>query len=271
MTKILKITIFISLVIALLISLVSVHFLNSDIEGVSVEPIDSINSKQEELFIPTANQDTDTNEFLDNNQHIKTATPNENQVASNTNGLPISIELMGIFFTGIESTTLVDLKTSKGRVVLKETDEIFDSAVFIKFVQRNRVTLEYEGLEYALALGDGNSFLKRQQHYDYMQMTPDEIGSHPKIIEHVLRLSDNPFGEEGKLISAGLNAKLFRAARLQEGDILLSINDLNINNEDEFEALQESIPISRTLEFKVNRNGRIITLYLDIPNKTLSF
>ena len=183
--------------------------------------------------------------------------------------LPADFELKGIVFSKAidKSYTALLVDNSRGEYFVDENIENLN--VYVKKINKASIILEFESRDYELVLGEHNDLLElqTQQHFD--EMTPTEIGSRPRQLNHIVETLPNLFNDGGKVIIPGMNPDLFTKARFQEGDVLLEVNGFEIDDDKQLSDLQREIRSAQTLTFKVNRAGRLITLYLDIPHEAL--
>lgn len=101
-------------------------------------------------------------------------------------------------------------------------------------------------------------------------MTPEQIGTRPRIIQHLMRLTPTPFIADGMLASPGLNPALFEQAGLLEDDVVKQVNGLRVTIPSELDEIQRRLPQLSTLELLIERRGRTLTIILDIPSESLS-
>jgi type II secretion system protein C len=184
-------------------------------------------------------------------------------------GLPYKIQLLGLVYSKIESESYAQLEAQEIVGNFSIDDEINDSSVYIKRINKKSIVVEFESADYEIRLGRSNSLQEQQLLVEFDQMTAKEIGSRPRKIEHIVTLLPNLFNDGGKIIIPGQNPDLFNSARFKEGDVLLEVNGFNIDDEASFSELQKHVRTAQTLKFVVNRAGRRITLYLDIPSEAL--
>ena len=182
---------------------------------------------------------------------------------------PFDITLLGLVYSKDPSKSFAQLN-NEGRIAEFAVDEqVNDTFVYVKRINKASVVLEFESVDYELRMGETNSLEEEQLLVEFDEMTPKEIGSRPRKIEHIVKLLPNLFNDGGKVIIPGQNPDLFNAARFKEGDVLLEVNGFNIDDESSFAMLQKHIRNAQTLKFVVNRAGRQVTLYLDIPSEAL--
>jgi type II secretion system protein C len=156
-----------------------------------------------------------------------------------------------------------------------ESDTIDNTDIKVLKIKENTVDFIYEGKTLSVSLTPPNllatDYKETEKSYsEYLAMTPEEIGSRPRVIEHIVTLTPTPYIADGKLASIGINPALFDQAGLQEDDVVKTINGKSITVESEFDELKQEIPQATTLTFLVMRRGRLITLYLDIPSEGLT-
>ena len=104
-----------------------------------------------------------------------------------------------------------------------------------------------------------------------VNLTPEQIGNRPRKLSHILTTVP-PF--DGSYVynyevSEGFVPHLYRSAGFREGDILKAINGVDISDPENFKRADVSIANADTITFSVIRDGRPITLFLDIPSEEL--
>ncbi|TDF38316.1 hypothetical protein EYS14_11575 [Alteromonadaceae bacterium M269] len=98
-----------------------------------------------------------------------------------------------------------------------------------------------------------------------------DIGNRPNQLDQIIKTTPSFDGTyvDSYHLSSGSVPKLFRTAGLREGDILKAINDIDISDPAGFDRARAELHRTDTLKFSVLRNGRPLTLYLDIPSDDL--
>jgi type II secretory pathway component PulC len=115
-----------------------------------------------------------------------------------------------------------------------------------------------------------DSYKKPEETYsELIKMEADDIGTRPRIIEHLVTLTYTPFIADGQLVSPGLNPALFAQAGFKGDDVLKTINGKSVTVASELEEIQRELKMASTLEFVVMRRGKLVTLFLDIPSESL--
>ncbi|MFW8591771.1 hypothetical protein ACOI22_13270 [Glaciecola sp. 2405UD65-10] len=196
-------------------------------------------------------------------------------VSSNINkkSLP-QFMLVGLYIDAVETRSLA-LISFKGELYEYSLgDYILNTHMQLNAIQSNAIEVKFNDQIYIIELTEPNllkdkmpSEIKTRE--ELLNMTPQEIGSRPRIIEHLAILIPTPFIADGVLVKPGLNPALFAQAGFQEDDVLKTINGKSVTVENEFELIKEELKMAHTLEFTVMRKGRMITLYLDIPSEAL--
>lgn len=189
--------------------------------------------------------------------------------SATTQLLPFDIKLLGLVFSNVASKSYTQLNNAGNIAEFVVDEQVNDTAVYVKRINKASVILEFESVDYELRLGDSNSLEESQLIVEFEQMSAKDIGSRPRTMQHIVTLLPNLFNDGGQLVIPGQNPALFSAARFKEGDVLLDVNGFDIDDERSFSELQQHIRQAQTLKFKVNRAGRQITLYLDIPSEAL--
>ena len=262
--------------VIIVIIAVSIYSLQSANENVdpeltyTVKPSEPIETTSDNR---STNIDIDEPEESFNNSQQNAAKQATNEVKStrNLDGLPYEIQLLGLVYSREESESYAQLETQGVIAEFSVDDEINDTAIYIKHINKSSIILEFESVDYEINLGAANSLAEQQLVVEFNQMTAKEIGARPRQIEHIVTLLPNLFNDGGKVIIPGQNPDLFNAARFKEGDVLLEVNGFNIDDETSFGKLQKQLRNAQTLQFVVNRAGRRVTLYLDIPSEALKF
>lgn len=250
---------------------ISIYSLQSIMDDVNSEPDYSVEPNEVAGKAEIINNDIDDEPQSFNNTPKNVAkesaiNPNSTDIAD---GLPYKIQLLGIVYSEIESESYAQLETQEIIGEFSVDDEINDSSVYIKRINKKSIVVEFESADYEFRLGRSNSLEEQQLLVEFDQMTAKEIGSRPRKIEHIVTLLPNLFNDGGKIIIPGQNPDLFNSARFKEGDVLLEVNGFDIDDETSFGELQKHVRTAQTLKFVVNRAGRKITLYLDIPSEAL--
>jgi hypothetical protein len=196
------------------------------------------------------------------------------------NSLPITIKLVGIS----DGASSSDIGTTYQTFVLIQfQDELYEHILFdfianteIQIIAINKlsINIEHENVIHTIALSSPNLLAEGYQeaevsYAELLIMKPADIGTRPRIIEHLVTLIPTPYIADGQLISPGINPELFAQAGFKSDDLLKTINGQRVTVESERENIQENIKTAQTLIFTVMRRGRLITLYLDIPSETL--
>lgn len=189
-------------------------------------------------------------------------------------GLP-KFSLVGLYIDAVEARSLA-LISFKGELYEYSIgDFMLDMNMQLNAIQDNAIKVELNEQVYSIELtkpnllkdGVANDFKTMEE---LLEMTPKEIGSRPRIIEHLAILIPTPFIADGVLVKPGLNPDLFAQAGFKEDDVLKTINGKSVTVETEFALIKEELKVAQTLEFTVMRKGRMITLYLDIPSEALT-
>ncbi|WP_412972525.1 hypothetical protein [Glaciecola sp. MF2-115] len=223
----------------------------------------------EEVSATTDVNKNSNNVISASQQAIKKTSPKKDESGIADEAFPFDIKLLGLVYSKDPSKSYTQLNNEGQISEFAVDDQVNDTSVYVKRINKNSVVLEFESVDYELRLGETNSLEESQLLVEFDEMTAKEIGSRPRKIEHIVRLLPNLFNDGGKLIIPGQNPDLFSAARFKEGDVLLEVNDFDIDDESSFAELQKHVRNAQTLKFVVNRAGRRVTLYLDIPSEAL--
>lgn len=257
--------------IIIVVIAISIYSLLSIKDEVSSEPDYSIEPKEAPVKVSTTNKSID--DELQSFNNTQKNVVKESAMAPNStdsiDGLPYKIQLLGVVYSKTESESYAQLQTQNLVGNFSVDDEINDSSVYIKRINKKSIVVEFESADYEIRLGKSNSLEEEQLLVEFDQMTAQEIGSRPRKMEHIATLLPNLFNDGGKIIIPGQNPDLFNSARFKEGDVLLEVNGFDIDDETSFGELQKHVRTAQTLKFVVNRAGRRITLYLDIPSEAL--
>lgn len=257
--------------ILIVVIAISIYSLQSIKDDVNSEPDYSVESNEVagKVLSTTKSIDDEPQSFNNTPKNVAKESPISPNSTDNKDRLPYKIQLLGLVYSKIESESYAQLETQEIIGEFAVDDEINDSSVYIKRINKKSIVLEFESADYVISLGRSNSLEEQQLLVEFDQMTAKEIGSRPRKIEHIVTLLPNLFNDGGKIIIPGQNPDLFNSARFKEGDVLLEVNGFNIDDETSFSELQKHVRTAQTLKFVVNRAGRRITLYLDIPSEAL--
>ncbi|MGQ8366025.1 hypothetical protein [Glaciecola sp. 1036] len=183
-------------------------------------------------------------------------------------GLPIAIRLMGI--NAQEQKGLFESGGQLDEYIVG--DSMFGYDIEFNALDKETATLSYQNKSFILTLNGDNLLIEedQQSYEELLAMSPSEIGTRPKIVEHFVTLTETPYIADGMIVSPGINPELFKQAGLQPDDVLQTINGLSVTVEEDFKKIQRMMRNSNTLVLVVQRRGRQLTLYLDIPGEELS-
>lgn len=262
------------ILIALVIIVIGVSIYSYQTINGSPTPIADDTSVNTEYKPKMKTAKTDTNEAMVSFTSAESqANPSQQekkapQTKANT-GLPFDLNLLGLIYSKVQDESIAQLEYEGTIGDFRVDEQIAQSEIYIARINKGSVVVEFESVDYEIRLGDLNSLEEQQLQVEFAQMSAKEIGSRPRQIEHIVQLLPNLFNDGGKVIIPGQNPNLFSAAKFKEGDVLLEVNGFNIDDDASFGELQAHIRKAQTLEFLVNRAGRRITLYLDIPSEAL--
>lgn len=213
-----------------------------------------------------------------NNTNITSSQQSKNNLKV-TQGLPLVLSLVYV-------SPLVDADdTNRYVVIIKENknendeqefmlgDSVYLDEIQLTHIQDDSVEVTFSGDSFTLALDhtwreQATAHARAHRTFEqYLAMTPEQINTRPKVLEHIFDLTPTRLLPEGMLVAAGINEKLFVQAGFQDDDILLSVNGMDV--EMDYSEIQSLLPSARMLTFDVIRKGKRITLYLDIPDEEL--
>lgn len=183
--------------------------------------------------------------------------------------LPIDILVLG---TDVNKN--IALLESKSEVITYQLgDFVFHQPIKFTQLSDTVVSLVFNNTVFELPLYDANllSTKNEKDKIPFSQMTSEQIGTRPKLLEHIIDLTPLQTPMEDFHASPGKSYKLFTQAGLQEGDVIKRINNINVNEQANIKALSEQVHHLDSIKFEVQRNGKLATLYLDIPSEDLTF
>jgi type II secretion system protein C len=252
-------------VLIVLVALVAAYAVFS----INEEPLAGTGSKFTEIQNQQASKQSIDQEIKNVNQQQENVVEEEPKALHVNADLPAKFVLRGIVYSQsvAESFTALLVDQTAGEYFVDENINNLD--VYVKRINKGSVILEFESRDYELLLGETNSLIEEQTQQRFNEMTAKEIGSRPRQLEHIVKTLPNLFNDGGKVIIPGMNPDLYSKVRFQEGDVLLEVNGFEIDDDKQLSDLQKEIRSAQTLSFKVNRAGRFITLYLDIPHEAL--
>nr|WP_136251378.1 PDZ domain-containing protein [Ningiella ruwaisensis] len=183
--------------------------------------------------------------------------------------LPIFVKMIG---SQLRPQTIALLEHKGMADQFEPGDLIFGYDIQVLDIQERSVLLGFDNNTFEISLTGPNLLAQPEleTYEDFLAMTPDEIGTRPRILEHIVHLTHTNFIANGMIASPGMNPELFEQAGLQEDDVITSINGKRVTVPGELEELSKTIRHANTLVFQVMRKGRLITLYLDIPGESLN-
>lgn len=184
--------------------------------------------------------------------------------------LPINVALKGIAMDGNQSRCLLESNGEISEYTIG--DLIYGYPIQIVDIASQSIVLGFDSQRFELSLNGPNllAVIEQKSDLELRNMTSEQIGNRPKIIEHFVDLTPTPYIADGMIASPGINPALFEQAGLKEDDVITTINGKRITIADEFSELQRTIRHADTLVIKVRRKGRTIVLYLDIPSEALT-
>lgn len=210
------------------------------------------------------------------NSTVKT----QNKLNSQGNSLPFEFLVVGISDLVVnkspvpktELKILIEYQNEYYEYSLK--DYLLNSDMQLVSIEVNKINILYKTSLFTKMLIKPNMlssmFKKEEKNYEeLLAMTAKEIGTRPRIIEHIVSLTMTPYIADGKLVSIGSNPKLFEQAGFKKDDVLKTVNGKSVTIETEFETIKRELMTAQSLKFEVMRKGRVIILYLDIPSETL--
>ena len=187
--------------------------------------------------------------------------------------LPYVFEVVGI--SDVESNEQsVLIKFENDLYNYEVNDFLLNSSMQLVKISPLHIDILFDQVIYTVELSPPNLLSKNfedsdKPYSDLINMTAKDIGSRPRIIEHLIKLTPTPYIADGKLAGPGINPALFEQAGFQTDDVLKTINGKSVTIESEFDEIKKELKTAQTLEFLVMRKGRLVTLYLDIPSETL--
>lgn len=251
-----------------LISLVS----EPELEATLVNPKQSISpnfAREESQFISSG-----LSKMKQHKQALDIITVSETTTTNVLTKLPISFSVVGIRIQSrdLDALTLIQFDSELYEYTLNEL--MLNTDMRLIGIELEHIIIEFNATTHLVKLTPPNlldtATAKKEEYYtDMLAMTPKQIGSRPRIIEHMLNLIPTPYIADGMLIQPGINPVLFAKAGFQEDDLLKKINGKSVTIEAQMEAIKLELKTAQTLEFQVMRKGRLITLYLDIPSEGL--
>lgn len=172
---------------------------------------------------------------------------------------------------GAQNTYGIDEKIDGTNAFLKE---VFADRVIITNGGR-RETLMLDGVDYKASPSPIQRTRPASPAPDTIRnrLTEEQAEATRQIQESPTSFTDYiaiaPFRQDGELtgyrVSPGRKTQLFQAAGFVAGDIVTDINGLDLTDpQQSLEAMQE-LRNAESLQLTVNRDGELLTLYLDLP------
>lgn len=184
--------------------------------------------------------------------------------------LPYDIQLQFIADNGEFVSVILDDEQQ----IASEGDALFDTNMTVLEIADASIIVLYGTYEYRLLPLYRHRSTKAEKpaihaEEDFTKMTAKDIGTQPKIIAHVVRLIPTPYIADGMIADEGVNPKLFQQAGLKADDVIKKINGKVVANAEQFDEFERQFHTYDTLVFEIERKGRKMTLYLDIPGDSL--
>lgn len=194
----------------------------------------------------------------------------ENQVTT----LPLQFTVLGTRKASESQKALCLIQYQQELFEYTDKTYILQSDMLIDTIEDDHIIIVYKGNRHKLTVKEPNYLAKdnRQQtasHDELLAMTAQDVGTRPRILEHIFTMTSTPFIADGLIVSPGINPALFEQAGFKKDDVLKTINGKSLTIEDELEEIKALILNASTLTFTVMRKGRVVTLYLDIPSEAL--
>lgn len=113
---------------------------------------------------------------------------------------------------------------------------------------------------------DNDNEQRRTLSSDAVQATR-ELQQAPANFTDFINISPHrPDGElVGYKVAPGKKASLFQAAGLQNGDVITNLNGLDLTDAQQSLEAMNAIRQAEFIEMTVDRNGELLTIYLDLP------
>ncbi|MEM0911587.1 MAG: hypothetical protein AAGJ37_11460 [Pseudomonadota bacterium] len=202
----------------------------------------------------------------------QTQPPTQEKKIVSEAGLPFDFRVLFI----AETAAFAAIELDGEQQVASEGDLLFDTDVIVVGISNDHVVVKYNNSEFTLypsthPNAEHASTSRSRTQKDPLLMTAEEIGTQPRIISHVVRLIPTPYIADGVLADVGMNPKLFKQAGLQPDDVIKKINGKVVANAEQFAAFESEFHTYDTLVFEIERKGRRLTLYLDIPGDSPEF
>lgn len=186
----------------------------------------------------------------------------------------LALTVTGISYTNEPELRIAIIEYASEKHEYRIADVIAGTAATIKDILPESVMVEYNGklTEYRLSYSSSTDSTVTIKAPTTAIITPpteqSEIGNRPRELNHIVAVPEGYTPGSRLFAAPGLNPKLFKSAGLQEGDEILSINDLDFSLAELFDDIQDEIKSAHTLKFEVLRGGRKVIIYLDIPSET---
>jgi general secretion pathway protein C len=181
---------------------------------------------------------------------------------------------------GSQNTYGVDDKVDGTNAILKE---VFADRVIIKNGAR-RETLMLDGLDYSKSAAHSpivrspssqpepksTGSPRRELSEEAIEATR-ALQQQPANFSDYIAISPHRIDEQlvGYAVSPGKDPSLFQAVGMQSGDVIVEINGLDLTDTQQSMEAMGALRAAQSLQLTVNRDGDLLTLYLDLPNAEL--
>lgn len=189
---------------------------------------------------------------------------------------PLDLSLLGTISSDTPEQSSATIQSKMQVRTYFIGDQIAYSNATLIQIENDRVILLNEGVEQVLLIqgtaSSDNANLNAEyasNNQDEQQnlgpKTPKQIGNRPSKLKHIVTLDMDDMS-----ISSGMNPKLYRTIGFKEGDKLQKVNGIDSTDFSQLTLIDNAIGNTQVVEFVVLRDGKLLSLYLDIPTKALS-
>lgn len=190
---------------------------------------------------------------------------------------PLDLSLLGTISSDTSEQSSATIQSRMQVRTYFIGDQIaYTNATLIE-IENDRVILLNEGVEQVLliqgtvskdytSIEAQNIANNQNEQQNLGPKTAKQIGNRPSKLEHIVSLDDM----DDMSISPGINPQLYRSIGFKEGDKLKKVNGIDATDFDQLTLIDNAIGNTQVVEFLVQRDGKLLSLYLDIPTKALS-
>lgn len=219
------------------------------------------------------------------------ASPVAEQTVTDAPETKLNLTLTGVVASSVEEQGAAIIENRGSQDTYGLGDKIIGTNATLREVFRDRVIIRNGVVNETLML-DGVDFDEANKKRSNTPRRPAPAISPSPTQDNVITLSDDvidatrmlqqqpanftdfisvaPHSADGELqgyrVSPGKKPELFKAAGLQNGDVITDINGLNLTDPQQAVEAMGELRAAQSLQITVSRDNELLTLFLDLPD-----